>query len=685
MRKRSLALLLASLFVLPFVSCVKGLWGDDEIEPEAGYYQIPTKSLTGWDEGVCYFDGKGTRCDYYIVSNTDTIDGTITLCLNTGNNHEADRAMVVHLAPNADVLKVILSDFRFNGHTKDDEVEFTIYNKSNTIVGHITVPYISPDTSSLARSPFTDNKGMLSISKAMDYERFTEEAFSTIGDSLRAVSYLRGAELANFMTDYIGGRIEGELLTTSKDKILTAKTIKSYLQMHYEKDRERLMGNASIEITSVRQTDATTVTVEGRISKRYSIPRSHTAIHDGAIENMPNRVMYGITIGTTPYPSLYLSKHCTDLEVVSGEKFSFTFNLDTELGKECYLFPFLIPEHCLMPEDEPLPDYYTCIRYGNASRFTDLNVEFSKFKQLSCVRNRSGSGYEATFSINAKIPHQYDNMKNWGIIIKSMTGKYAMSYRAKKAEWYTTIPQERNFTCTLQLTEADAMDQDVERISPFTITPFVEFKNCSPSIIHLENEDYTILVRAVSCSETAHPHAVDIGLSVKWACCNVEADGPWSYGGLYAWGETGSRKNHSLSTYKYIRDLDRDGDYWDDDANWINIGTDISGTSYDAAHVKWGGNWRMPTFSEAVELYNECIWEYTSGGYRVTGPNGRSIFLPTVGHKEHERYGKYWIGTLIQEEKSNCNAYNFYFNSKSFYSFTWDYRHCGFAIRPVTE
>ncbi len=169
MRKRSFTLFLASLFVLPFVSCVADFWGDDDIEPEAGYYQIPTESLTGWDEGVCYFDGKGTRCDYYIVSSTDSIDGTITLCLNTGNNHETDGAMVVHLAPNADVLKVRLSGYQFNGHPKDNEVEFTIYNKSNTIAGQITVPYISQDTSSLARSPFMDSKGMLSISKVMDY------------------------------------------------------------------------------------------------------------------------------------------------------------------------------------------------------------------------------------------------------------------------------------------------------------------------------------------------------------------------------------------------------------------------------------------------------------------------------------------------------------------------------------
>lgn len=39
-------------------------------------------------------------------------------------------------------------------------------------------------------------------------------------------------------------------------------------------------------------------------------------------------------------------------------------------------------------------------------------------------------------------------------------------------------------------------------------------------------------------------------------------------------------------------------------AEFVNIGNNISGTNYDVAHVRWGGNWRMPTYDECAELKN---------------------------------------------------------------------------------
>ncbi|MBO4315774.1 MAG: hypothetical protein J5867_07425, partial [Prevotella sp.] len=80
--------------------------------------------------------------------------------------------------------------------------------------------------------------------------------------------------------------------------------------------------------------------------------------------------------------------------------------------------------------------------------------------------------------------------------------------------------------------------------------------------------------------------AVDLGLpsKTKWASCNVGATKPEEYGGYYAWGETEEKEVYDESTYKY---------YQNDE--YVNLGSDISGTEYDVAHVKWGGNWRMPT------------------------------------------------------------------------------------------
>ncbi len=63
---------------------------------------------------------------------------------------------------------------------------------------------------------------------------------------------------------------------------------------------------------------------------------------------------------------------------------------------------------------------------------------------------------------------------------------------------------------------------------------------------------------------------------------------------------------------------------------------DIKGDAkYDAATANWGNDWRMPTTFELAELYLYCTWEFVGNGYKVTGPNGNSIFLPAAGY----RYG----------------------------------------------
>ena len=188
-------------------------------------------------------------------------------------------------------------------------------------------------------------------------------------------------------------------------------------------------------------------------------------------------------------------------------------------------------------------------------------------------------------------------------------------------------------------------------------------------------------------------NAIDLGLSVKWAEHNVGATKPEEYGDYYAWGEVEVKNAYRTVNYKYVKDIDGDGDYWDDDNNWVNIGSNISGTEYDAAHVKWGG-WRIPTLTEIQELLNKCSWMKTSvngvNGYKVTGPNGNSIFLPAAGSIESDdddgrgSCGYYWSSTL--SEDTNRDACNLCF---SFYSedFHWDddNRYMGLSIRPVKD
>jgi hypothetical protein len=193
--------------------------------------------------------------------------------------------------------------------------------------------------------------------------------------------------------------------------------------------------------------------------------------------------------------------------------------------------------------------------------------------------------------------------------------------------------------------------------------------------------------------------AIDLGLpsGTKWASCNVGATKPEEFGGYYAWGETEEKECYNSVTYLYSTGVDEDGDGCYDDYHidtfcygiWQNLG-DISGTEYDVAHVEWGGNWCMPTWDDIQELLDYCnhVWTTLNGvnGYKFTGSNGNSIFLPAAGLRwdygldDAGSYGDYWSST--QFEGNSGYASLLYFGSD--YA-GWDFnsRGCGFSVRPV--
>ena len=169
---------------------------------------------------------------------------------------------------------------------------------------------------------------------------------------------------------------------------------------------------------------------------------------------------------------------------------------------------------------------------------------------------------------------------------------------------------------------------------------------------------------------------VDLGLSVKWAACNVGASSPEDYGNYYAWGETATKAKYTESNSK----------------TYGKTMGDISGNpQYDAARANWGGTWRLPTKAEFDELVNKCKWEWTTQGgkkgYRVIGPSGNSIFLPAAGWRsgsslyDADTNGRYWNSTSMSDSRV---ANNFSFGS-SFLSTGGYFRLDGFPVRPVSE
>ena len=201
-------------------------------------------------------------------------------------------------------------------------------------------------------------------------------------------------------------------------------------------------------------------------------------------------------------------------------------------------------------------------------------------------------------------------------------------------------------------------------------------------VITLKNQEYSLTTEVIiqQLSHTINGYEyVDLGLpsGLKWATCNVGASSPEEYGDYYAWGEIETKSKYDESNSKtYGKSM-----------------SDISGNAmYDVARAKWGGSWRLPTKKELEELESKCTWKWTTQngkeGYKVTGPNGNSFFLPAAGRRSWSllqsagECGYYW--SSAPDESDDDRTYDLFFDSSDHYVYR-SYRDDGQSVRPVSE
>ena len=143
------------------------------------------------------------------------------------------------------------------------------------------------------------------------------------------------------------------------------------------------------------------------------------------------------------------------------------------------------------------------------------------------------------------------------------------------------------------------------------------------------------------CPDDHHPHMIDLGLpsGTKWACCNLDYDtskqNPSNIGSCFAWGQT------------------------DENTDYLNNNfSDIAGTVYDVAHIKWGGNWVIPNNNQINELFRNCTSEKTSlngvNGLLLTSSNKQSIFIPDCDywssqHHDMVNTAYYWNAGILDK------------------------------------
>ena len=165
---------------------------------------------------------------------------------------------------------------------------------------------------------------------------------------------------------------------------------------------------------------------------------------------------------------------------------------------------------------------------------------------------------------------------------------------------------------------------------------------------------------------------VDLGLpsGLKWAACNLGATSPEQPGDYYAWGETALKEDYSWATYKYAKGVSLEGGntvyYMTKYSIDTNLGLDgfTDGKKQlepadDAATVKLGAPWRMPTEAEITELLEGCTWTKETINdtpcIRATSKtNGKSIVICATGWAEgtthmEQHVTAFWSSTLYTQ------------------------------------
>ena len=186
---------------------------------------------------------------------------------------------------------------------------------------------------------------------------------------------------------------------------------------------------------------------------------------------------------------------------------------------------------------------------------------------------------------------------------------------------------------------------------------------------------------------------VDLGLSVKWATCNVGASKAEDFGWYFQWGET---TTSSIPDYYTSNQCQEVYEFYEGSSSCKDIGSNIAGTQYDAAYKKWGTKWRMPTVDQWKELKNGCSWKWTSqngvNGLLITGKNNQTLFLPAAGgmagiwSDDYDGEGNYWTANVDSKTNQKAEVIRFS-NSGSFNTPNWQssMKYWAFSVRAVTD
>ena len=280
---------------------------------------------------------------------------------------------------------------------------------------------------------------------------------------------------------------------------------------------------------------------------------------------------------------------------------------------------------------------------------------------LKKITVRSDSAIAGTFTLSTDgIKPKTDTTH----CITLTTGNFILPEKVsqtKAAAYMVIAPQNGSTRLTCDFTVCDTILG-----STGTLRKYIDLDEVLPNTVYV--------IKA-----NVNNYAVDLGLPVQFLNHNYGASSPEEAGNYYAFGETTDKGvNDNNNTYKFYSTYP---------------GDDIRLTDNDVAHMRLGETFSIPSYTEMNMLTDNCKWTWMSvngiNGYKITGKNGNSIFMPAAGYRsgtgvsEYLSRGCYRTSMLVGDGEKRNWYLNFSKSSKSIPTGgtvepTW-----GMSIRPV--
>ena len=233
----------------------------------------------------------------------------------------------------------------------------------------------------------------------------------------------------------------------------------------------------------------------------------------------------------------------------------------------------------------------------------------------------------------------------------------------------STTNDEETVRAGLRLANASLEDSYAiakSGLLPSTTYYYAAYLDLGPGVVYGEVKSFQTAAHELDLDEDF----VDLGISVRWAKYNIGAKSVSDLGGYYAFGDlTGT--NPSIDPADYAS-------------------ADTYRTALDLPNVL-NSRITLPTAADFEELFSVCTTEWTVEddvpGFKVTGPNGNSIFLPAAGKRiaqqemEQGEKGYYLTGSVNSSDPKFAVDYEF---SSVAGSRSTRAVYEALAIRPVT-